>query len=263
MLSRHGEKMSRKDDVNKLYKNVTLFKRIISGTFYLNIVFYLVSIYYNDYKILVLQIIIFLINILVTFISDYISFPISERERLRSNIKNALGVDITEYDTVGYYNNKQQHSIHKLILNTFENIFFTRKIINKMIVNDWKKPIISLILLTFVFVFPKERSIILITIQSIFSSNYLIGYIKLFIFKNNLDELNSRFRSELLSECRKEGVESLTKEELVLLITDSVEYELLKSSFKVMPSSKVFHDNNEKWSSEWDQIADTIVISKK
>ena len=82
--------MSRKDDVNKLYKNVTLFKRIISGTFYLNIVFYLVSIYYNDYKILVLQIIIFLINILVTFISDYISFPISERERLRSNIKNAL-----------------------------------------------------------------------------------------------------------------------------------------------------------------------------
>ena len=59
--------MSRKDDVNKLYKNVTLFKRIISGTFLFKYCFYLVSIYYNDYKILVLQIIIFLINIFYHF----------------------------------------------------------------------------------------------------------------------------------------------------------------------------------------------------
>lgn len=102
----------------------------------------------------------------------------------------------------------------------------------------------------------------MIVFQSIFSSNYLIGYIKLCIFKNKLDILYSRFRSKLLSECRKEGVDSLTKEELVILITDSIEYELLKSSFKIMPSSKVFYENNEEWSSEWDSIADTIVISK-
>ena len=57
-------------------------------------------------------------------------------------------------------------------------------------------------------------------------------------------------------------MESLTKEELVILITDSIEYELLKSSFKVMPSSKVLHENNEKWSSEWDRIAERIVASK-
>ena len=255
--------MSRKDDVNKLYSVAVCLKKIINYTFYLNIFLSFVSIYFNCPIILVLQLITVLTNILVSFFSDSIYFPKAEEERLRTNIKNAFGVDITEYDTDGYYNNKQPHSIHKIILNTFENIFFTKNIIDKMIVKDLLKPILSGVLLLALFVFFKERSIILIVFQSIFSSNYLIGYIKLCIFKIKLDVLYSRFRSKLLSECRKEGVDSLTKEELVILITDSVEYEMLKSSFKIMPSSRVFHENNEKWSNEWDKIAKTIVVSKK
>lgn len=252
--------MSKKDDVSNLYNIVNLCKKIINCTFCLNIILSLVSIYLNSSRILVLQLITLFLNILVSFLSDFIFFPKSEEERLRSNIKNSLGVNVTEYDTDGYYNNKQKHSIHKLILNTFENIFFTKNILNKMIYKDWIKPLISVVLLTVVFVFSKERSIILIVFQSIFSSNYLIGYIKLCIFKVKLDVLYSKFRSKLLSEDRKGGVNSLTKEELVILITDSVEYEMLKSSFKIMPSSKVFRENNEKWSNEWQKIADTLVI---
>ena len=254
--------MSIKDDVNNLYEIVNFCKKIIDWTFYLNIIFALFSIYFNCPTILVLQLITIFINILVSFFSDYKFFPKAEEERLSTNIKNAFGVDITEYDTDGYYNNTQKHSIHKVILNTFENIFFTKNIVDKMIFKGLIKPIISVVLLIAVFVFFKERSIILIVFQSIFSANYLIGYIKLYIFKNNLEVLYSRFRSKLLSECRKDGVESLTKEELVILLTDSIEYELLKSSFKVMPSSKVFNENNENWSSEWDKIAERIVASK-
>lgn len=256
------KKMSIKDGVNNLYEIVNLFKKITDYTFYINIILSLVSIFCNYPTILALQLITISINISVSFISDFIFFPKAEEERLRTNIKNAFGVDITEYDTDGYYNNKQPHSIHKAILNTFENIFFTKNIVDKMIPKDLLKPILSGVLLVVVFVFFKERSIILIVFQSIFSSNYLIGYIKLCIFRNKLGILYSRFRSKLLSECRKAGVDSLTKEELVILITDSIEYELLKSSFKIMPSSKVFCENNEEWSSEWDRIADTIVISK-
>ena len=255
--------MSKKDDVSQLYKIVILCKKIINFTFYLNIILSVILIYLNSSKILVLQLIIIFLNILASFLSDFIFFPKSEEERLRTNIKNSLGVNITEYDTDGYYNNKLQYSIHKVILNTFENIFFTKYNVDKMLLYNWKKPFFAVLLLTFVFVFFRERSVILIVFQSMFSANYLIGYIKLCIFKNNLDVLYSRYRSKLLSECRKEGVDSLTKEELVILITDSVEYEMLKSSFKIMPSSRVFHENNEKWSNEWDKIAKTIVVSKK
>lgn len=255
--------MSKKDDVSQLYKIVILCKKIINFTFYLNIILSIILIYLNSSKILVLQLIIIFLNILASFLSDFIFFPKSEEERLRTNIKNSLGVNITEYDTDGYYNNKLQYSIHKVILNTFENIFFTKNNVDKMLLYNWKKPFFAVLLLTFVFVFFRERSVILIVFQSMFSANYLIGYIKLCIFKNNLDVLYSRYRSKLLSECRKEGVDSLTKEELVILITDSVEYEMLKSSFKIMPSSRVFHENNEKWSNEWDKIAKTIVVSKK
>lgn len=109
-----------------------------------------------------------------------------------------------------------------------------------MIYKDWIKPLISVVLLTVVFVFSKERSIILIVFQSIFSSNYLIGYIKLCIFKVKLDVLYSKFRSKLLSEDRKGGVNSLTKEELVILITDSVEYEMLKSSSRLCRLQEYF-----------------------
>lgn len=255
--------MSKKDDVNKLYDIVILCKKIINFTFYLNIILSFVLIYFNYHTILVLQLITISINILVSFLLDFIFFPKAEEERLRTNIKNAFGVDITEYNTEGYYNNRQQHSIHKVILNTFENIFFTKNIVNKMLSRDWIKPFISVVLLTVAFVFFRERSIILIVFQSIFSSNYLIGYIKLWIFKVKLNVLFSNFRTKLISEDRKGGVNSLTKEELVILITDSVEYEMLKSSFKIMPSSRVFHENNEKWSNEWDKIAKTIVVSKK
>ncbi|MFS9335815.1 hypothetical protein [Streptococcus peroris] len=145
--------MSIKDGVNNLYEIVNLFKKITDYTFYLNIILALVSIYFNYHIILVLQLITVLTNILVSFFSDSIYFPKAEEERLRTNIKNAFGVDITEYDTDGYYNNKQPHSIHKVILNTFENIFFTKNIIDIMIVKDLLKPILSGVLLVVVFVF--------------------------------------------------------------------------------------------------------------
>lgn len=258
----YGENMSKKDDVSKLYDIVISCKKIINFTFYLNIILSFVLIYLISSEILNLQLITIFLNILVSFLSDFIFFPKSEEERLRSNIKNSLGVDVTENDTDGYYNNKQQHSIQKVILNTFENIFFTKNIVNKMLFKDWIKPFISVVLLTVAFVFFRERSIILIVFQSIFSSNYLIGYIKLCIFKVKLDVLFSKFRSKLKTEDRKGGVNSLTKEELVILITESVEYEMLKSSFKVMLDSKVFKENNEKWSNEWNEMAETIVVSK-
>lgn len=254
--------MSIKDDVNNLYEIVNLCKKITYYTFCLNIILSFVSIFFNYPTILALQLITISINISVSFFLDFKFFPKAEEERLRTNIKNAFGVDITEYNTEGYYNNTQPHSIHKVILNTFENIFFTKKIVDKMIFKDLKKPIFSLILLIVVFVCSGQRSVILIVFQSVFSGNYLIGYIKLLIFKNNLDVLYSRYRSKLLSEFHKEGVDSLIKEELVILITESVEYEMLKSSFKVMLDSKVFKENNEKWSNEWNEMAETIVVSK-
>lgn len=254
--------MSKKDDVSKLYDIVISCKKIINFTFYLNVILSFVSIFFNYPTILAIQLITISINISVSFLLDFKFFPKAEEERLRTNIKNAFGVDITEYNTEGYYNNTQPHSIHKLILNTFENIFFTKNIVDKMIFKDLKKPIFSLILLIAVFVCSGQRSVILIVFQSVFSSNYLIGYIKLLIFKNNLNVLYSRYRSKLLSECRKEGVDSLIKEELVILITESVEYEMLKSSFKVMLDSTVFKENNEKWSNEWNEMVETIVVSK-
>ena len=254
--------MSKKDDVSKLYDIVISCKKLINFTFNLNIILSFVSIFFNYPTILALQLITISINILVSFLLDFIFFPKAEEERLRTNIKNAFGVDITEYNTEDYYNNTQPHSIHKVILNTFENIFFTKNTVDKMIFKDLKKPIFSIILLIVVFVCLGQRSVILIVFQSVFSSNYLIGYIKLLIFKKNLNELYSRYRSKLLSECRKEGVDSLIKEELVILITESVEYEMLKSSFKVMLDSAVFKENNEKWSNEWNEMVETIVVSK-
>ena len=67
--------MSKKDDVSKLYDIVISCKKIINFTFYLNIILSFVLIYLISSEILNLQLITIFLNILVSFLSDFIFFP--------------------------------------------------------------------------------------------------------------------------------------------------------------------------------------------
>lgn len=116
-----------RDDVSKLYNNDTKLKEIIDYVFYLNIILSFISLKYSNEWILTLQILVVFINVILIFLSDYITFPQAQRERMKTNLSNALDVRLTEYETQGYYNNSMKYSEKKLILNTFESVFFYQK----------------------------------------------------------------------------------------------------------------------------------------
>ena len=120
-----------RDDVSKLYNKDTKLNEIIDYVFYLNIILSFISLKYSNEWILTLQIIVVFINVILSFLSDYITFPQAQRERMKTNLSNALAVQLTEYETQGYYNNSMKYSEKKLILNTFESVFFTKNIIDR------------------------------------------------------------------------------------------------------------------------------------
>ena len=131
-----------RDDVSKLYNKDTKLNEIIDYVFYLNIILSFISLKYSNEWILTLQIIVVFINVILSFLSDYITFPQAQRERMKTNLSNALAVQLTEYETQGYYNNSMKYSEKKLILNTFESVFFTKNIIDKMVSRSFIKSVI-------------------------------------------------------------------------------------------------------------------------
>ena len=86
-----------RDDVSKLYNKDTKLNEIIDYVFYLNIILSFISLKYSNEWILTLQIIVVFINVILSFLSDYITFPQAQRERMKTNLSNALAVQLTEY----------------------------------------------------------------------------------------------------------------------------------------------------------------------
>ena len=73
----------------------------------------------------------FLITPLLSFIDDCWFWYEAESTHRAGGIENAFGIEITNLNTEEYYNNRQQPSIKKYQLNTFENIFLENLFLKK------------------------------------------------------------------------------------------------------------------------------------
>ena len=251
-----------RDDVSKLYNNDTKLKEIIDYVFYLNIILSFISLKYSNEWILTLQILVVFINVILIFLSDYITFPQAQRERMKTNLSNALDVRLTEYETQGYYNNSMKYSEKKLILNTFESVFFTKNIIDKMVSRSFIKSVLAIIVMVITFMVFNKDKLILIVFQTVFSSKYLVGFCKLILFKNGLQSAFDFFLNKLVSEQVEKSKKELSKNELIILLSKCAEYEILKATFKIMPSTKIYKKNNDSWSQKWNDIEKKIICKE-
>ena len=251
-----------RDDVSKLYNKDTKLNEIIDYVFYLNIILSFISLKYFNEWILTLQIIVVFINVILSFLSDYITFPQAQRERMKTNLSNALAVQLTEYETQGYYNNSMKYSEKKLILNTFESVFFTKNIIDKMVSRSFIKSVLAIIVMLITFMVFNKDKLILIVFQTVFSSKYLVGFFKLILFKNSLQSAFDFFLNKLVYEQVEKSKKELSKNELIILLSKCAEYEILKATFKIMPSTKIYKKNNDSWSQKWNDIEKKIIFKE-
>ena len=83
-------------------------------------------------------------------------------------------------------------------------------------------------------------------VQVIFSTSYLYGTAKLFVYKLRLNNLYDKLYSN------KEGDE-------ILLLSYCFEYECLKSSFKQLLSESIYNKTKDKSNENWEKISNKLL----
>lgn len=160
--------------------------------------------------------------------------------------------------TDGYYNNELDPSIEKLILNNFENIYFTMNIAKKMVFKEVIKTLIALIVLIIVFNLFSGTEIILLVFQIVFSGSYLLGLASFLIYFCQVKELYENFYQSLITE-------NYYSEKLIIrLLGLSVEYEIIKGSHRIKLSTKIFNQLNSTLSQSWDELQkEKLILQEK
>ena len=94
----------------------------------------------------------------------------------------------------------------------------------------------------------ENMDLLLVITQTIFSAEIIFTFLKLCYYKFQLDKISKDFESIFF----KMGLKN--KDIDVLILDTTMDYECLKSYCKISTSSKIFFDNNEKWSKEWQKL---------
>ena len=248
--------MATKKDNNDLYALVKMIKKILIISFYINLGIVLLNLFLksNNDVIIGFQIVFSLITIIGNFINDYFIFPQAEQRNLERNMENSFNIPFGDDFIDGYYDNSVTPSIKKFIANSFENIFYTKKILMYSFSQVWLR------LLIFIIVFIVSITIIIYMkldnglkffsslIQILFSGQYILGAVKSIFYKYEIDKLYKNFYKEYKNSDTREYA----------LLGYAIEYEVLKSSLKTMLDSKAFENNKDNIEREWNEEKKTI-----
>ena len=247
----------RKDDVKELYDRCNKIENIIKLFFVLNIV--ITFILLLDIKIVVIRdflviasIIFSIIYVFLSYINEMHFINFAENERRKNLLKESFNVNLTLKDTNKYYNNDIIPSIEKLGMNSYESIFHTKKIVDKMILKKFLFICVIIVFYIIVMIKVENMDLLLIITQTLFSSEIIFAFIKLCYFKFELDKLNDDFQRIFF-------LMPLNNKETHALILDiAMNYESLKSYCKILISTKIFFKYREQWEKEWKKIVDDV-----
>lgn len=239
------------NDVNEDYKWCLYLNRILQLFFYLSITFSFILCFKYVEIVCIILIVLHLAYFIIGIVNNLFLFNNAENERRKTNLANAFNSNLTEKQTKNYYNNKESYSIKKFFVNSFESVFFTKKNLDKGILNETIKIIIVLVLWLTIILIIQDKNMVLSITQTIFSSEILESYIKYLYYLSKTNRLYDDFYNNLVSQ-------KYTEECNPMLLNYCINYECLKSSTNIMLSEKIFKANNSSWSNEWDILKKKI-----
>ena len=243
----------RKDEIQELYDISNKLIKYSIIIFYINLfisIIILNNFMYRDVFVII-SIILSILYVLLTNINEMYFKNNAENERRKSLIKESFKINTTLRETNKYYNNENP-SIEKLGLNCYESVYFTKKVVDKMLPGETiKLVILSIIYLIFLLEI-ENLDFLLIATQTLFSSEFVFQFIKLCYYKIQLDKICKEFEQI----CFILGFGNVDSK--VLLLDATMDYECLKSYCKISTSSKIFFKYNEKWSKEWESMLSKI-----
>jgi hypothetical protein len=181
--------------------------------------------------------------------------PRAHDARLADFLSNAFSVPLTHERTRGYYNNEEDDPFRKIGIQVMENTWFTQELVRIMCHRE-RAAIAVWIIAWLVAVLNRATPIDLIVACSLvlFSEELLSRLLRLEWFRSRVEKGHATLY-RLFQSKPSEGPAFAAAVVEALVI-----YENAKSSSGVTVSSKLFEQNNQRLSGEWDKIRDSLAI---
>jgi len=246
----------RKDSVSSFYQQSNVLEILSKFFFGINIYFMLLSLIVSSSSFVKFAQILFPFLYLLTSLMDVLfCWFEAEHERRKTLVEDGFAVNITEYKTRGYYNNRLSPSLLRFVVDDFESIFFTTKLVRLMLHKEIIKSIGALIVLLATCIVFSNMDFIAVVMEAVFSAYVLYGSATLLAFYFRVKSIYYRLYGLLISEeCTNKNLTPLTFAEVL-------EYESCKAYFKVRISTKLFKKMNTSLSKEWQNLEKQIICA--
>lgn len=244
--------MKKVDPEDILYKKASKLDIICKFLFIVNVLISFILFIYEMEFMFTIEIIIALVYLLFKILNDHYFWYEAEKERRKDNISNGFNVEISEEKTEGYYNNKFEPSFKKYVANVFESNYFSREISKRMIIYAAFKCLFVLVIFIIAALSYLSNNIVLAIVQVLFSAEVIEEAISIICYYFKINSLYEKARNELVT------VGIVTKNQYVWLFEYCMEYENIKSYYKVRLDTKIYDKLNEELSNNWSKIEKQI-----
>ena len=181
---------------------------------------------------------------------EIIMQPMVAKERRKGFIDNSLGTKLLDKPVLNYYDNDSiKQGPYKMLVNCYENCFFTYNIIkamlSKMVI---KNTIIFVLLLIFAYHGIKDNIVAIPFLQLFLSSLFLIELVYYIAFFFRLKNLHENFKQIFNAP---ELIKNNTIQNAIYMV---LEYETTLAYNKSPNSNSVYQKLNNKLTEEWNSI---------
>ena len=246
------------DKGGNLYKKCDKVDRFITLTFWIIVVLALIRVKYPQLFLTQLgnlQIIVIIINLVLSIWSDDFLLYKAECERRRFAIQDGFGIELGEYTTDGYYTNQIKPSENKYFIDLFESNHYTKDTSKRMIPFTIIKILVALAVVVLTFSKSSNPGLVLVSAETVFSSMVIAKSISLFVFAHHMEELYKvPYRSYITSKG------NITPPMRAELMDYAVEYEAVKAHYKVKLSKRIYENNKKRLAAEWDELRSKIKL---
>ena len=240
------------NDVDNLYRVIQKIEKILLVVFLLIFILSIINSFFDYDIVLYLLLISNIFYVCISSFTDLLLKNNAERERRKTMISNAFNVDITVYKTNKYYNNRFKPSVKKMGVNCFESTLYTKENLSNMFIEQSIK-ILFLIIMWIIIIFKiKEKSILLLIVQSFFSAEVLFNYIRLIYYYFQVEKIYWNFYNLFVTNRYND------KRDLPLLLEYVMDYETIKNYCHIMLSDNKFKKIKDDVKVKWNQIEKNI-----
>lgn len=181
---------------------------------------------------------------------EIIMQPMAANERRKGFVDNSLGTRLLDKPVLNYYDNDTiEQGAYKMLVNCYENCFFTYNIIKEMLPKIIIKNIILFVLLLiFAYYGIKDNIVAIPFLQLFLSSLFLIELIYHIVFFFRLKNLCEKFKQIFNTH---KSTKNRTIQDAIYMV---LEYETTLAYNKSPISDSVYQKLNDKLTEEWNSI---------